>query len=247
MARSKHIDDILGAWPYDPSSIKVRMCKGADGRQVLQMRVDMGLLQMEVEGRPDGERPHGCDTYFDYLLSRVIHEGDELTLTDDDCLEIDRELVQFYHRRVCWLRLEEYREVAKDVDHTLSLMDFCERHATDENWIMAHEQYRPFVMFHKIQATALAELEEKGPEVAVQSITHGLQWIRELFESHELDERFEDDELVQRLVQMRETLREAYSVGRTLRERLDDAVASERYELAAQLRDELRRRERTRQ
>lgn len=247
MVRSKHIDDILRSWPYDPTSIRARVCRGSDGRDVLQMRVDMGVLQMEVEGRPDGTRPHGHDTYFDYLLTRVLHEGDELVLTDEQCLEVDRELVQFYHRRVCWLRLEQYREVVKDVEHALSLMDFCLRHASNEEWIMAHEQYRPFMMFHQIQAAALAQLEEEGPEVAVQGITQGLQRIHALFESHELDDRFEEDELVQRLIQMRESLREEYSVGRTLNEQLADAVASERYELAARLRDELKRRERARQ
>ena len=54
------------------------------------MCVDMGLLQMEVEGRPDGERPHGYETYFDYLLSLVLHDGVELRLFDEQCMEIDR-------------------------------------------------------------------------------------------------------------------------------------------------------------
>lgn len=247
MARSKHIDDILRSWSYDPTSIRARVCRGADGRKVLQMRVDMGLLQMELDGRPDGTRPHGHDTYFDYLLTRVMHEGDDLVLTDEECMEVDRELVQFYHRRVCWLRLERYREVVKDVEHALSLMDFCLRHASNEDWIMAHEQYRPFMMFHQTQAAALAQLEEEGAEVAMQGITQGLERIRALFESHDLEDQFEEDELVQRLVQMRESLREEYRVGRTLHEQLADAVASERYELAARLRDELRRRQRARQ
>ena len=247
MARGKHIDHILRKWPYKPTSVSARICQGSDGRDILQMRVDMGLLQMEVEGRPDGERPHGCDTYFDYLLGRVMHEGDDFVLTDEQCVEVDREFVQFYHRRVCWLKMQEYREAVDDADHTLSLMDFCLRHAPNENWMMSHEQYRPFVLFHRIQAAALAELEAEGPEAALQEINRGLQGIRELFESHDPDDRPEDDEVVRRLVQLRESLREEYGVGRTLHEKLSDAVALEQYELAARLRDELVRREQTRQ
>jgi protein-arginine kinase activator protein McsA len=38
---------------------------------------------------------------------------------------------------------------------------------------------------------------------------------------------------------MKESLREHYHLGRTLQERLADAIAAEQYELAAQLRDEI--------
>jgi protein-arginine kinase activator protein McsA len=38
-------------------------------------------------------------------------------------------------------------------------------------------------------------------------------------------------------------MRREYAVGRTLKERLEEAVENEKYELAAELRDELARRE----
>ena len=46
-----------------------------------------------------------------------------------------------------------------------------------------------------------------------------------------------------RLVDLRESLRNEYSVGQTLNEQLADAVEREQYELAARLRDELSRRD----
>ena len=243
MARAKHIDHILRTWPFDSNAVKVRVCRGADGRNVLQMRIDMGLLQLEMEGRPDGSHPHGFETYFDYLISQAFSAGDAFSLDDLNCAEIDREFVQFYHRRVCWLKLQRYRKAVQDADHTLSLMDFCLRHSPDDNWTMSHEQYRPFVLFHRIQAAALAELEENGAEAAVHVINDGLERIEELFRSHDLAEQFEEDDLVKRLVRFRESLRQEYRVGRTLQEQLADAVAAEQYELAARLRDELSRRE----
>src|SRR5436190_1974115 len=62
-----HIDHILQSWPYEPSTLSVRIRQGADGRDVLQMRLDLGLLQLETEGRPDGTRPGGKNTYLDHL------------------------------------------------------------------------------------------------------------------------------------------------------------------------------------
>ena len=50
------ISHILGAWHFDPNQPIVRIIRGGDGREKVQMRVDMGILQMEMSGRPDGQR-----------------------------------------------------------------------------------------------------------------------------------------------------------------------------------------------
>ena len=46
-------------------------------------------------------------------------------------MEIDREFVQFFHRRVAWLALREFDRAVADADHTLALMDFSSLHAPD--------------------------------------------------------------------------------------------------------------------
>jgi len=238
MSANKNLDGFLEQWPYEPGSVKVRVVQGDDGRDVLQMRVDMGILQLEIEGRPDGEHPHGFESYYDYLLSEELRDADFL-LNEEQCIEVDREFAQFYHRRVCWLTLREFRRAVEDAEHTLGLMDLCNDHSPDDQWAISHEQYRPFVLFHRIQAAALEELEGQAPEAAVEELNRGLEQLHDLFAEHDAEEYFEEDELVVRLVELRESLRDHYHVGRTLQERLQDAVAREQYELAAKLRDEL--------
>ena len=242
MSKRQHIDDLLTQWPYKPGQVSVRTIKGKDGRELLQMRVEMGLLQMETTGRPDGAMPKGAESYYDYLLGLALHSGDDFDMDEDQCAEVDREFVQYYHRRICWLALHEYRSAVRDADHTLDLMDFCRAHAPEQDWSLSHEQYRPFVVFHRTQAAALAELEDNGPEAAINEINQGLNRLKELFSQYDAEEHFDEDELVVRLVELRESLREQHEVGRTLHERLADAVAAEHYELAAELRDELSRR-----
>jgi hypothetical protein len=156
MARRLDIDRILQEWPFQPGEVLARRVKAADGRQVLQMRVDMGVLQLETDGRPDGQHPGGAETYYDYLIAEAIREGDTFQLSPEQCIEADREFVQFYHRRICWLALREYRRAARDADHSLAFMDFVRKVSADEDWTVSHEQYRPFVMFHRVQAGALA-------------------------------------------------------------------------------------------
>jgi len=242
MSRRQSIDRILEDWAYDPGTINVRLVRGDDEREVIQMRIDMGLLQLETTGRPDGDHPHGCETYYDYLVGCAFRD-DEFELSEEQCLEADREFVQFYHRRMCWLALRRYSRAVADADHTLVLMDFCAEHSPDEDWTMSHEQYRPFVLFHRIQAAALEQLDHQSPEAAVHTINVGLEQLRDLFAQHDAEEMFEESELAVRLNELRESVRDQYHVGRTLQERLQDAVAREQYELAAQLRDELARRQ----
>jgi hypothetical protein len=241
MKRDLHLDRLLKQWKFDPHTLSVRIVKGKDDRDVIQMRVDMGMLQLETTDRPDGEKPHKHPTFLDYLTSRRL-EDSTFQLTDDECGEVDREFMQFYHRRICWLRLQFYRRAVMDADHTIKLMEIAHQHSPDEEWSGSHEQYRPFVWFHRTQAEALAELEENGAEQAVQAVTEGLEAIRQIFEQHEVEEQFESDELVVRLIELRESLRREYDVGRTLQEQLDDAVQTEQYEKAAELRDELAKR-----
>ncbi|HTN75763.1 MAG TPA: UvrB/UvrC motif-containing protein [Pirellulaceae bacterium] len=242
MARRENIDRILHDWPYDPESINVRIVKGDNGREVIQMRVDLGMLQLETSGRPDGTRPHGFESYYDYLVGEAVHLGDEFVMSEEQCSEADREFVQFYHRRNCWLRLRQFRFAAEDADHTLGMMDFCRDHSPDESWTVSHEQYRPYVLFQRTQAEALAELEEKGPHQAVAAIDRGLVRIKTIFTEHEAEEHFDEDEMVSRLRELRDSLRDQFDDEARLRQKLTDAVAAEQYELAARLRDELAKR-----
>jgi hypothetical protein len=61
-AMSLDLNTILKDWPYESGTVKVRKITGLDGREKLQLRVDLGVLQMEITGRPDGRRPHNCES-----------------------------------------------------------------------------------------------------------------------------------------------------------------------------------------
>src|SRR5690606_19892536 len=197
---AEHLDALLRKWPYDPQTLSVRRIRGGDGREVLQMRVDLGILQLETTGRPDGTRPGGCSTYYDYLLTRAMKQADSFLLDEEQCREVDREFVQFYHRRICWLRLQDYPRAAADAQHTLALMAFCREHSDDEQWVLSHEQYRPFVLLHRVQAEALYELEDgDGVDAAVAAIDQGLVEMQEFFDEYNASDRFDEDEIVVRL------------------------------------------------
>jgi len=221
-----------------------RVIQARDGREVVQMRVEMGILQMETQHRPDGTRPGGANTYLDYITRQAARHGPDFVLSARQCAEMDREFLQYYHRRICWLALREFERAVQDADHTLAMMDFATRHSPSQEWTLSHEQYRPLVLFHRTQAAALAELEQAGPEAAIEALADGLVRLRAAVAAIEAEDESHEEKhpLVEQLVELQDWIRDYFGVGKTLAEQLAEAIAAEQYELAARLRDEIARR-----
>ncbi len=239
------IDRALSGWDFKPAVVQARLVDASDGRQVLQMRVDLGILQMELTGRPDGSRPHGFATYFDYLKQQAAQSRrskQAFKLNEEQCVEADREFVQFYHRRICWLALRNYERAVLDADHNLKFMDFVKAHSPSEEYTISHEQYRGFVVFHRTQAAAALALEKNDPEGAIDAIHAGLERMQAFFGEHGVEDRMDEDAMVQQLRKIQQQIRDLHGIDATLREQLDLAVANEEYETAAKLRDAIRRR-----
>jgi hypothetical protein len=242
---TRDIDAALEGWEFQPGAVQARLVVAADQRQVIQWRVDLGILQMEVSGRPDGKKPHGFSTYFDYLRHEagLARRHDKPFVMDDEqCQEADREFLQFYHRRVSWLALRNYSKAIEDADHTLAFMDFVKNHSPSEEYTQAHEQYRGFVTFQRTQGAAALALEQSNAEKAVEEVQHGLASLRDFFTAFGAEEQMQDDAMVQHLRKLEQSLREQHGIGETLQEQLDRAVANENYEEAARLRDLMRQR-----
>ena len=247
----RDIDEALNGWPYEAEAgeILAREVKARDGRMVLQVRIELGLLQMEVDGRPDGVRPHGFPTYLDYLQHRVsgFSKSRSWTMGATHCAEADREFVQFFHRRVGWLAIQRFDMALRDADHTLSLMDFVVKYGPTPEYISSHERLRGLVLFHRTQAAAALALERRKPDEAIDAVQEG----SEALSDHEriwIAENPEDElpnaSLIQQLHLVAGEIRKNFAVEKTLREQLDEAVADEDYEKAAQLRDQIKARTR---
>src|SRR5216110_585605 len=90
---SLDLNTITDNWPYESGTIKVRRITGLDGREKLQLRVDLGVLQMEMTGRPDGRRPHNCESLLEYhpkRASRAEQKGDTYELTPNNARSCSR-------------------------------------------------------------------------------------------------------------------------------------------------------------
>ncbi|SVD52673.1 uncharacterized protein METZ01_LOCUS405527, partial [marine metagenome] len=64
---TQDITRLLADWDYEPGELRVRKIDGDDGLPKIQIRMDLGLMQLEWEGRPDGTRPHDTDSLLTYF------------------------------------------------------------------------------------------------------------------------------------------------------------------------------------
>ncbi len=248
----RDIDEALQDWPFEPEPGEslAREVRARDGRIVIQVRVELGLLQMETDGRPDGVKPHGFATFLDYLRHRAAGRGlapggksPPWSMSDEHCVEADREFVQFYHRRMAWLSLQRYEKALVDADHTLALMDFVCRHGNSPDYIASHERFRGLVLFHRTRAAAAVALERRKPDEAIDVVREGVEKLASQQATRE--EAGDEDEMpnaafIEQLRMLEGEIRKNFSVAKTLREQLDEAVEREDYERAARLRDQIR-------
>ncbi|WZO98002.1 UvrB/UvrC motif-containing protein [Isosphaeraceae bacterium EP7] len=250
----RDIDEALQGWPYEPTpgEVMAREVRARDGRTVLQMRVELGLLQMEVENRPDGVKPFGFVSYLDYMRYRAAGRGQtrggkspSWTMGTEHRMEADREFTQYYQRRLAWLSLQRYERALQDSEHTLALMDFVARHGENPDYIASHERFRALVLLHRTQAAAALALERRKPEEAIDVVRDGADRIRGHADALAGDNDQAEvhyEAMIEQLRFLEQEIRRNFEVQKTLREQLDEAVASEDYEAAARLRDQIRAR-----
>lgn len=246
---SEDLSPILASWPYDDNpALQVRRIEGHDGRPKIQLRIDLGILQMELSDRPDGRRPHGHESLLDYYQRMVQdhrrrhgwYEGFELD--SDACAALRQESLQYYHRRIALMALQDYSRSIADADHNLRILDLLKAFARNqEDWLVS-EQYRPFIIGHKVEAQAKQHLLREDVEAALMEVERGIRLLREIYaEQDRLDDFEESAELIA-LVDLRRKLEARYQMSfrQRLRLLLDDALRREDPDTAADLRAQLR-------
>ncbi len=264
---SQDLSPILKGWPDDPGVLRARKFRADDGGTFLQLRLDLGVLQMTFEGRPDGHRPYGFPSMLELLLSRQQSPDVPLELTEEEQEEIVREMLQFYHRRICLMALARKAKLTKDVpealacfrgairdaDHNLALLDLIDRAAVDRGFAEAHKPYRPFILTHRATCAAECALLERDADQAIEHLKTAIARMEVLPDvEHVSDAPMADDmnvpnvePFVAELRRLERQIRRKFDCRRTLREQLDDALALEDFETAARLRDVIDRQART--
>lgn len=251
---SRDLGPLLRGWDYEPGVISVRKITGIDGKTKLQMRLDLGLLQMELVGRPDGLQPHGHESLLEYhehqLREHLRRNGTELGfhLNSAQCTSLREEAGQYYYRYLSLFVLEEFPGVVRDTARNLRVLDLCARFAVHEQDRSMLEQYRPYILMMHSRAQASILYRERRFTEALKAIDAGLDKVRAFYDRFNQSESFAQSSEARVLKRFAREIRKRIPVDPVakLQTQLDRAVKSELYEEAARLRDEIRKRQVTR-
>jgi len=241
------IGDILDSWPFQPGEVNVRRIVGKDGREKIQLRLDLGLLQMETTGRPDGQKPQGFNSLLAYYEHRLEEHTeaygtqDGFRLDEDVCGRLRAEGVMFYHRYLAEFVLGNYAAVERDTRRNLRMFDFCAAYAEEQYDRIVCEQYRPYVLMMYVRARTRTEIRRNRPRRALAMLRRTIAQIEELYEQfghEELTETSTELSILRALERKIESLIPLSPRDR-IRRQLQNAIEEERYEDAADLRDRL--------
>lgn len=245
----RDLSRMLDTWPFTPGTVSVRRIKARDGSNRLQVRVDLGVLQMHEAGRPDGKKPLGYPSWFhaltELLQSRVEPKGSNVpVLSLEECARLHQETLQFNHRSFAFFHLKAMKEAAADCRHNLAIFDLLHVHAPapEVAWTILQIAPQQILLLAKASAASLRPSNHDGILAAIDEASSNLaslfqrigrpEWANACHEAAAL-RHWRDHVVASRPV----------PESQKLDQQLADAIQREDYELAARLRDQIRRRQ----
>ena len=188
-----------------------------DGREVIVVQPNaFTISRIYATGRPDGMRPHGLDSYYDYFLAKLrtyeeehgTREGFQLTPDEWDILF--EESFHRYTRYLLFAGIKRWEDVKHDTATNIAVTNLARECApTDIAW--QSYQYKGYmIMMHSI-ANAELNLQEGDAEAALQDIDAGIQQIGEfcgecLREEHGETENITRERYLSNLIEFRSDL-----------------------------------------
>ncbi len=246
MSDSADLRNLLQSWAYDPDN-DARIIQGDDGRSLLQVRTPLGIEQYELDGRPDGARPHGMESALEYQLHRLQQakaagKESEFDVGPRDCSELFNEGTLYYFRYVRLFQLKDWARTIRDTSRNLQAFDLVRRYARREEDQQFLEKWRPYILRVNASAAVMQQLENKAYDKALQVANQAIEKIEALEELDDETFTFERERSLTALrelatqIQKNRPLSEVEQLERQLRR----AVERQEFERAAQLRDRIR-------
>jgi hypothetical protein len=246
------IGPILRHWPYNQDN-SIRKIIDPNGAEKIQVRVDQGafqgILQMELDGRPDGRTVHDMpfilDHYRSTLDDHIREHGTEngFQLTQSHCRELFDESRQIYERYVFLLQIQDYDRVIRDTERNMDLFRFVNRYASDEKDRINLEKWWPYILRIHAIARVMIATQDEDYESGIQIIRDVLSKIEALEEIDAEEFHVEKRRSSKALGELLEELEQKRPLteAERLKKDLLSAIEQEEFEKAADLRDRIQK------
>ena len=244
---SQDIAEILKSWPFDVQN-NVRKIVDANGVEKIQIRIEQGafqgILQVDLDGRPDGRRPYDHEFVMDHFKEKLAgHKSSKGTsekfrLSREDCREIFDESFRVYERYVFLLQIKDYNRVVRDTERNMEVFRFVKEYGAHREDRQHLERWWPYILRIHCVARVMLELQENRHGAALRLIREVEDKIENLEEVDAEEFHSERERSRQALKELAQEVRDKMPLNpkEALRRALEDAVKREEYERAAVLR-----------
>ena len=188
-----------------------------DGREVVIVQPNaFTISRIYATGRPDGMRPHGVDSYYDYFFARLrAYEAQHETragfqLESEEWETLFEESFHRYTRYLLFAGIKRWEDVQRDTATNLAVTNLARECAPSEIAWRSYQYKGYMLMMHSI-AKAELSLQEDDTAAALQHIDTGIQQIGEfcgecLREEHGEAENITRERYLSNLIEFRSDL-----------------------------------------
>ena len=244
------IGPLLRHWPYSQDN-SIRKIIDQDGTEKIQVRVDQGafqgILQMELDGRPDGRTPRNTPYVLDHFRNKLeehIQKSETesgFQLSSKHSRELFDESRQIYERYVFLLQIQDYDRVIRDTERNMDMFRFINRYAATEKDRMNLEKWWPYVLRIHAIARVMIATESEDYASGINIIRDVLDKIKNLVEVDAEEFAIEKKRSIKALTELLEELEQKRPLteAERLKKELLEAIDREEFERAAELRDKI--------
>jgi hypothetical protein len=176
------LDEVLDSLAFEASR-PVRVLRLTDGREVVVVQSNsFTISRIYTAGRPDGKRPHGRDSYYEYFREQLEdykqqHGGDEgFSLTPEDWQVLFQESYDRYTRYLLFAGIKRWHDVRRDTNTNMAVMELARKYApTEIAWEVY--QYKGYLLMMNSIANAELCLMTNDRQGALRHIDQGIQQI----------------------------------------------------------------------
>lgn len=204
-----------------------------DGREVVVVQPNaFTVSRIYATGRPDGARPHGMDSYYDFFHGKLEKYEEEkgtqegFELTEEEWETLFEESFYRYTRYLLFAGIKRWEDVKRDTDTNLSVTNLAKEFAPSEIAWQSY-QYKGYMIMMNSIAKAELSLQEDDPATALQQIDIGIQQIGEfcgecLREEHGEAENITRERYLGNLIEFRSDLEETLGTEDSGNDQMDE-------------------------
>ena len=176
------LDEILNNLEFDADH-PIKIVRMADGREVITIRPNpFTVSRMYASGRPDGQKPYGKNSYYNYIQGRMEDyqnsRGSDagFELTPEEWRTLFDESYDRYTRYLLFAGIKRWHDVKRDTDTNLAVTNLAKKFASPEIAWQSYQYKGYMIMMNGIASAELSLMADNRAE-ALNQVNEGIQRI----------------------------------------------------------------------